>query len=209
MNKSSIKVANIITITLLGVITIALAIFYSVDLIPVTSLTWRGIGIGRSSKDDVIGILGNPSHLEYGILTTKFIYEERGLVTGFHHVILRFGVVQQIVEDRLVYPFSEDLRLTTLVQEYGPPARVEWSRDGPHLRTVFFSNVGIIAIVNAAPLEDAVVTKVVYHKPFPPPVLRVKLHEYIPIIDPFPDSDIIGPKDPWFGTSNICRTRCD
>lgn len=167
---------------------------------------WRGIIIGLSTKGNVLKELGQPNDIKKGLFTTTYIYREENEIKGTHYVKVRYGIVQEIEEDTLVY--SDYIKLQSLVKLYGLPYIVEWSLEGPDRRTVIFNN-GVIANVIASQLEDAVITKIIYQRKMPTILLRLKYLGIFSSIDPYHNSDIIGEKDPWFGTSNLCRGRCE
>jgi hypothetical protein len=124
-----------------------------------------------------------------------------------HLIVIIFGVVRRIEESPMQY--SEGLKLNDLIEKYGLPDLVEWSFEGPGRRTVVFSRYGVIANVTAAKKDEAMVSKVIYYKTSHPLLLLIRFANVMSPIDPYPDSDIIGPKDPWFGTSKACRADCD
>lgn len=176
------------------------------DLIPYRGPSWRGVTIGVSSKEEVLKTLGPSRQIISDWITTQLIYEEKLIVKGTHIVVLRFGVVQEIEEDTIIGPNT--LYLSSLVDRYGRPNTVEWSLEDPSLRTVVFASQGILADVVGAPLDQAYVTRIIYFKPMPLLWVRIRFSEIFSSIDPAPNADVVGPKDPWFGTSKACRYKC-
>ena len=75
---------------------------------------------------------------------------------------------------------------------------VTWSKEGPGLRIAFFLDDGVFASATFLPLDEAQVTRVLYYQPRSLARLLVDFKGEISLVDPFPDSDVVGPKDPWF-----------
>lgn len=206
MKKNSGKIRILIFVSLLGVLTIIAGWLFLSELMPSEGPVWRGIIIGLSTKEDVVRALGQPSSIKKGIITTTFVYHEEGIVKETQYVVIRYGIVQEVEENTLVY--SDYIKLKSLVEKYGSPRMVEWSLEGPDRRTVVFNNE-VMANVVVSHFDDAVITKIIYHRPMPLILLRLKYMRIFLSVDPFPNSDIVGAKDPWFNTSNSCRDSCE
>lgn len=160
--------------------------------------TWRGITVGQSTVDDVVTTLGVPTSVEQGLGQTVYLYQEGRFDWGMHHIVIRGGVVEHIEEDVLAY--SHDIGLTQLIDQYGMPDHVMWSQEGPELRIVVFLEKGVFVSVTALPLDEAQVTRVFYYRPRSLVRLLVDFRGEMSPVDPFPNSDIVGPRDPWFET---------
>lgn len=191
--------------TILAALMVIIGWLFLSEIIATEGPVWRGITIGLSTKEEALKVLGQPSSIKKGIIATTYIYREEGVIKGTHYVVVRYGVVQEVEEDTLVYP--DYIKLQSMIDKYGLPLMVEWSLEGPGRRTVIFKN-GVLANVVASPLDDAVITKIIYHRPMPTILLQLKYMRIFSSMDPFPKSDIVGKKDPWFGTSNSCRGGC-
>jgi hypothetical protein len=160
--------------------------------------TWRGITVGQSAIDDVTTTLDAPTHIEHKLRRMIYSYQEGRFEWGMHRIVIRDGVVEYIEEDALAY--SYDIGLTQLIDQYGIPDHVMWSREGPELRIVIFLNHGVFVSTTAIPLDEARVTRIFYYQPRSLVRLLVDFSEEISPVNPFPRSDIVGPRDPWFET---------
>jgi hypothetical protein len=161
--------------------------------------TWRGITVGQSTVDDVVAILGTPTSVEQGVLGQKIVYQyqEGPFEWGIHHIVTRAGVVEHIEEDVLAY--SYDISLAQIIERYGMPDHVLWSQEGPELRAAIFLEDGVFVSVTAsASLDEAQVTRVFYYRPCSLFRLLVDFVGEISPVNLFPNSDVRGPRDPWF-----------
>lgn len=172
---------------------------WKAQLISDVGPTWRRITVGQSTVNDVIAILGEPSSVESGWGQIVYVYQEGRFEWGMHRIVIRGGVVQGIEEDVLAY--SYDIRLTQLIDQYGKPDYVMWSRDGPDQRIAVFVQDGVLVSATALPLNEAQVTRAFYYRPRSLVRLLVDFRAEISITNPFPNSDVVGPRDPWFDTS--------
>jgi len=164
---------------------------------------WRNIVIGKSSSEDVISILGEPNKTERFLFDTTYLYQESRYITWSHRIVIQQNTVRLIEENTLQY--SRKVLLADLVHQYGPAYIVTWSREGAGNRIVAYPELGILADVLALPFEEAYVTKIIYFQPRTALRMYADFAGLISLTDPFPASDIRGPKDPWFGTSSDSR----
>jgi hypothetical protein len=160
--------------------------------------TWRGITVGKSMVDDVISALGVPASVEQELCQVVFLYREDPFEWGEHHIVIHNEVVERIEEDILAY--SYDVSLTQFIDQYGTPDAVMWSREGPELRVAIFLNEGIFVSATARSLNKAQATRAFYYRPRSLLRLLVDFRDEISPSVPFPDSDVVGPRDPWFET---------
>ena len=58
------------------------------DVIPSHGPSWPGITTGISSKEDVLNTLGPPISERNAWITTRLIYEEKGIVKGIHTIVI-------------------------------------------------------------------------------------------------------------------------
>ncbi len=197
----------VMRVALLVLVLIALAGTIIPELVPAKGPEWRGVVVGVSTEQDVVATLGNPTAIRRGLFGTTLIYEEPRVVRREQLVVLRFGVVQEIREDTLAY--RDEPTLLWLLEKYGSPDLVEWSTDNPGSRSLVFAGQGVIADVHAAPLAEATATRIIYTKPLLPVLAQIRYPWMFLPVDLFWDIDVVGPKDPWFGTSDQCRWVCD
>ena len=115
-----------------------------------------------------------------------------------HRIVIRNRLVEQIEEDVSAYP--NGIPLKQLVDQYGKPDLVTWSTERESARVAIFPNKGIYISATAISLNEADVIRVVYYRPRSLIRLLVDFKDEISIADPYPDSDVIGRRDPWFGT---------
>jgi hypothetical protein len=161
--------------------------------------TWRGLTVGQSTDDEVISALGSPTSVEQGLSGQKsYLYQEGRSKWNMHRIVTQNGVVEYIREDALAY--ADKVKLAKFIDQYGKPDQVLWSREGPERRDVIFLKKGIFVVATASSLNEAQVGRVFYYRPRSLDRLLVDFASEISPDDPFPDSDILGPKDPWFGT---------
>lgn len=158
--------------------------------------TWRGITVGRSTADDVVAVLGAPTSVEREAEQTTYLYREGRL--GEHRIVLHDDVVEYIVEDALAYPHDTFLR--QLVDRYSVPDHVTWSGRTPSDRIAIFLDDGVFAAARLLPVDEAIVGYMFYFRPRSLARLLVDFKDEISLVNPFPDSDVIGSRDPWFDT---------
>jgi hypothetical protein len=162
--------------------------------------TWRGITVGQSTADDVVAKLGTPTSIEQRSGQTVYSYQEGRFDYNMHHIIIRDGVIEYIEEDALAYSYN--IRLAQLVSEYGTPDCVLWSKESPGDRIAVFLGKGIfVRATFFSSLNKAQVIRIVYYRPCSIVRLLLDFGDMISVVNPFPDSDVIGPRDPWFKTS--------
>lgn len=205
MNRNSyLRLGKIGLVLLIGLLIISGGfIVWSRQIQPGTGPTWRNITIGKSTSEDVISILGEPNKTEQFLLDTTYFYQESRYISWAHRIVMRQNTVWLIEENTLQY--SHKVLLSGLVHRYGLPNLVAWSWEGAGNRIVAYPEIGVLADVIALPFDEAYITKIIYFQP------RTALRVYsdfsnsLSFTDPFPDSDILGSKDPWFGTSEDGR----
>ncbi len=141
------------------------------------------------------------------MLNTVYLYREGANANRAHRVVVSRNVVQLI--EIVGFQNSEPVLLDDLVQQYGPPTMVEWSRESPSSVVIVYPHIGVLANVASLPYDEAQVTSLVYFVPRTRLRVMVDFARWLSPTDPFPNSDGVGPKDPWFDTSKDCRYVCN
>jgi len=162
--------------------------------------TWREITVGKSTADDVVAALGMPTSVERRSLgQIAYLFQDGDFDWAMHRVIIRGGIVQRVEEDVLAYPY--DVSLSEIIDQYGTPDYVLWSKEGPELRIAVFLKDGVLVSATALPANESQATRIFYFRPRSIIRLLVDFRDEISIVNPFPSSDVVGPRDPWSETS--------
>lgn len=194
---------RIVPIVLSLILLIVGLVAWRSQIIAQSGPVWRQIVVGVSTKENVFEQLGKPDETVNKLTVTEYHYWDEDLALDPHRIIVSGNVVEQIVVNPL--QFDERILLEEVTEEYGVPSAVTWSRTSPLLRVIAYPRLGVSMDVVPLPIDKAYVTRIIYFLP------RTRLRYYVDFrnrishTDPFPDSDIVGSKDPWFGTSEEAR----
>jgi hypothetical protein len=205
MGKLPIRALWVITVSV--VVALLLAIIWQRQLTARHGPTWRGLVVGTSTEQDVVKVLGQPEDIDSVPFGAIYLFQESRNLYSAHRVKIISNVVQSIEETTYIY--QPPMLLPDLVAVYGTPNFVDWSPDSLSGRAVVYEPLGIIVTVMVGPYKEAQVTRILYYVPRSRLRLYVDFPDQLRPIDPFPNSDVIGPKDPWFGTSDECRPACN
>lgn len=190
-------------IILILILLIGVGVAWRSQIIAQSGPVWRQIVVGVSTKEIVFEQLGKPDETVNRFMATEYHYWDTTSTLAPHRIIVSKNEVEQIVVNPL--QFDERILLGEIIEVYGEPRTVNWSRTSPGHRAIAYPEMGVFIDVVALPIEEAIVTRIIYFLP------RTRLRYYVDFrnrishTDPFPDSDIVGSKDPWFGTSEEAR----
>ena len=84
-----------------------------------------------------------------------------------------------------------------MVEKYGLPEKITWSRASPYHRAVLFCRKGIIAHVGGGRYNDVEAHWFFYFMPISLDRCLGEFASEIPAQNPFPDSDVIGSENRW------------
>jgi hypothetical protein len=168
---------------------------WKAQMISGVGASWRGITTGQSTASDVIAVLGVPTAIEDKSGRIVYLYQEGQYEWAIHRIVIKDDVVELVEEDVLAY--SYDMDLVDLVDQYGSPDHIVWSKEGPGLRAAVYVDEGIFAHVIVRSSSRDQVARILYFEPRSLPRLLVDFRDEISLCNPFPDSDVIGPRDPW------------
>lgn len=175
-------------------------------LLDVSPPIWRGIIPNKTTRQEMIDILGPPASVMrceiIGGVTIRAIldcifspltyqYKDTPLSNGLtptHKIRLKAGKVWVVIEDQVGYP---EISVEEFVRRYGLPEKVTWSRLRPSLRAILFCERGMMVQGGKS------VTEIYY---FPPMPLDTCLHEFrneVATQNPFPGSHFLGAENPY------------
>ena len=181
------------------------------------SPTWREITPGKTTKQDVINLLGKPSRIVIcseiklrelisdmvSCLRKREIYEyeeeSREKIFVTHKVFFNSDIVSLVIEDITVSNASDQISVYSFVEQYDTPEYVTWSTVSPYLNAVLFCEYGVIVHANLNRVE-----KVYYFEPLTLAQCLQVFDSEVAVQNPNEGSDIIKAKDPWgFNTSPL------
>lgn len=148
-------------------------------------LKWREITPGLTTEQEVKQLLGDPDlvgslNLEGISEPGQFLQQVRVYLCGQRsHVYRYLGLIVYLRSGKVwslktgYLALQENLSVADLVERYGKPEFVTWSRRSSSNNVVIYPEQGFLAEVRGTPyMEEAVVREIVY---FPPMALdRVK-----------------------------------
>lgn len=171
--------------------------------------SWREIIPGKTTKQEVIQIMGQPDDVFkcevrlQGLVRTildcfgshlAYRYEEKqgNRFPAIHEIHLKSERVWYIIEDIRARSDYEQISIEDFVEQYGFPEKVTWSGLSPFLNAVLFCEHGLIVHANTNRVE-----KVFYFEPMSLNQCLSSFSNEVATENPFADSDIIKAEDPW------------
>ena len=193
----SIKARNLRLLALaLLCILVLLGIRFLFTSQPVTP-SWRGITPGKSTQEDVIRILGQPT--EKFSAPSKFIYNDAPYGVGDYaytpqqEILFKDEKVWLIIEDRFNGSQKDGKQASDIVKQYGTPEDVLWaSVPSSSLRILLFCKQGLFVRGNSYFMNDFF-----YFVPVETQACIQEFPDYIAVLNPAPHSDDISARDPW------------
>jgi len=198
---------RIMVLTVGLVLTLIGALIWSWQILPRAGPEWRGIKVGESTSRDVVALLGEPDHIERHLFDMDYLYSGGAPDPWLYRIVISQDIVQVVEENTLQQ--SDNVLLTDLIDKFGQPSLIEWSKKYADRNVIVYPRIGILAEVVALPLPEAYMTTIIYFRPRTDLRVTVDFFDWLSDDDPFPTSDIVARKDPWFGTSGDCRIRCN
>jgi hypothetical protein len=211
LTKKSILVSGILLILTIFLIIRVSSMDEGENLSNVLPSTWRGISPGKTDKQEMINILGQPDEIWACEPVEKmnisalvncifgpriYLYKDAQLPNGLtptHKIRFRSGTVWVVIEDQVGYP---KMSVEEFVERHGLPEKVTWSRLTPSQRAILFCDQGMIV------QGGEYVAEIYYFQPLPLDQCLYEFRSVVATEDPFPDSDYIGPENPYsFGES--------
>ena len=176
-------------------VVVLLALWRIVTMTGNAGPTWHGITVGKSTGEQVIEEMGVPSEIEHDHNDDVHVYKGM-LKWAAHKITVRENIVEEIKEDMSVY-FPKEIKLTQFLDQYGAPDSVVWSQKDPTLRIALFPKTGVLVEATAGSLDDAQVTRAFYIRPTALAEIQKQFSDVISLANPFPNSDVVGPENPW------------
>lgn len=133
--------------------------------LPVEGPSWYGLTVGKSTTEDVIAVLGEPSWIRVGLVTGTVYHYEKWIDESWGHPVIYFRNNQVI---RIRFTSGQDTTLWTFVEQYGKPDLI---MDEIEVRATvspkgfYWLDEGIYLSV---PYQDSVAFPVTYFRPCPP-----------------------------------------
>lgn len=188
----------------LALIFVALAVIWWLVMFNETGPTWHNITVGKSTTDQVISTLGQPTNATSSLFSRAYYYHEGPIDYAAHKIVIVGNVVDSIEEDMSIY-FPRIVYLKEFVSQYGPPDYVMWSQESLLRRVAVYPKKGLLVVATTAPVQESKVTSAIYFRPCPLICLQIRFLNVFSPFNPFPNSDIVGPQNPWEFTQGMLR----